>query len=311
MKKIIVAGGAGFIGVHLCKKLLENKNNFVICLDNFYSGQKKNLELFKNKNNFKFIRHDINKKISIPADEIYNLACPASPKFYQEDPVYTIKTCIIGTSNLLDNALKFNAKFFQASTSEIYGNPIYHPQREKDWGNVNPIGVRSCYDEGKRGAETLCFDFNRQFNLSVKVARIFNTYGPHMYKYDGRVISNIILQALKNKEINIYGSGKQTRSFCYIDDLILGITKLMRTNKKYLGPVNLGNPNETSILSIANKIKKLTKSKSKIVFKKLPKDDPIRRKPDINKAKKELKWHPKVYIDDGLIKTIKYYYKLI
>jgi UDP-glucuronate decarboxylase len=310
MKKIIVAGGVGFIGVHLCKKLLENKNNLVICLDNFYSGQKKNLELFKNKKNFKFIKHDINKKISIPADEIYNLACPASPKFYQEDPVYTIKTCIIGTSNLLDNALKFNAKFFQASTSEIYGDPIYHPQHEKDWGNVNPIGVRSCYDEGKRGAETLCFDFNRQFNLSVKVARIFNTYGPHMYKYDGRVISNIILQALKNKEINIYGNGKQTRSFCYVDDLILGITKFMRTKKSFLGPVNLGNPNETSILSIANKIKKLTKSKSKIVFKKLPKDDPTRRKPDINKAKKQLKWHPKVHIDEGLIKTIKYYYKL-
>lgn len=310
MKKIIVAGGAGFIGFHLCKKLLENKNNFVICLDNFYSGHKKNLESFKDKKNFKFIKHDINKKISIPADEIYNLACPASPKFYQEDPVYTIKTCIIGTCNLLDNAVKFNAKFFQASTSEIYGNPIFHPQREKDWGNVNPIGVRSCYDEGKRGAETLCFDYNRQFNLSVKVARIFNTYGTHMYKYDGRVISNIILQALKNKEINIYGNGKQTRSFCYVDDLISGITKFMRTKKSFLGPVNLGNPNETSILSIANKIKKLTKSKSKIAFKKLPKDDPTRRKPDINKAKKYLNWYPKVRLDEGLIKTIEYYYNL-
>ena len=310
MKKILVTGGTGFIGTHLCKELVKNKNNYVISLDNFNSGQKKNLIYFKNKINFKFIKHNIQKKISIDADEIYNLACPASPKIYQEDPVYTIKTCIIGTLNLLENAKKYNSKFFQASTSEVYGNPSLHPQPESYWGNVNPIGIRSCYDEGKRGAETLCFDFHRQYNLQIKVARIFNTYGPHMYQFDGRVISNIILQALKNKEINIYGDGQQTRSFCYIDDLISGITKLMSTKKNFLGPVNLGNPNEISILSIAKKIIKLTNSKSKIIYKKLPKDDPIRRKPNINKAKKELKWYPKIDLDLGLIKTIKYYKNL-
>ena len=307
MKKILVAGGAGLIGTHLCNKLLKNPKNFVYCLDNLYSGQKKNIKNFLKRKNFKFINHNILKKISLNTDEVYNLACPASPKFYQKDPVFTIKTCIIGTANLLDNALKYNAKFLQASTSEVYGNPLIHPQKENYWGNVNPIGVRSYYDEGKRGAETLCFDYHRQYKLPIKVVRIFNTYGLFMNKNDGRVISNFIIQALDDKNITVYGNGNQTRSFCYVSDLIEGLERFMKKGKNICGPINLGNPREITIIDIAKKIIKITNSKSRIVFKKLPNDDPEKRRPNISYAKKIINWSPEVSLDKGLIKTVNYY----
>ena len=303
MKTILVAGGAGFIGSHLCKKLLE-KENKVICVDNLLTGQKKNLI---NHKNYLFINHDITNSINIniKIDEIYNLACPASPKHYFKYPIYTTKISVIGTLNLLELAYKYNAKFLQASTSEVYGDPQTHPQNEDYFGNVNPIGPRACYDEGKRCAETLCSNFKREKNLDIKIVRIFNTYGPNMRVDDGRVISNFIIQALKNKDITIYGDGKQTRSFCYVSDLIDGLIKMMESNE--YGPINLGNPEEFTILDVAKKIIKLTDSKSKLKFLDSLEDDPKLRKPDITKAKTLLKWKPKISFEEGLQKTIKYF----
>jgi UDP-glucuronate decarboxylase len=305
MKKILVAGGAGFIGSHLCKRLLD-EGNYVICVDNFLTGQKKNI---LNHKHYEFIQKDILEPIDIEVDEIYNLACPASPKQYFKYPIYTTKISVIGTLNLLELACNYNAKFLQASTSEIYGDPLMHPQNEEYFGNVNPIGPRACYDEGKRCAETLCSDFVREKNLDVKIVRIFNTYGPNMALDDGRVVSNFIVQALKNENITVYGNGKQTRSFCYVDDLVDGLIRMMNSNE--FGPINLGNPEEYTILELAEKIIKLTNSKSEIVFKNLPTDDPKRRKPDITLAKNKLNWTPKITLEEGLKKTIKYFKELI
>ncbi len=302
MKKILVAGGAGFIGSHLIKRLL-NEGNYVICLDNFLTGQKENIIDFKN--NFKLIKHDIINPIDIKVDEIYNLACPASPKQYFKYPIYTTKISVFGTLNLLELAAKYNAKYLQASTSEIYGDPLIHPQTEEYFGNVNPIGPRACYDEGKRCAETLCSDFKREKNLNIKIVRIFNTFGENMSKNDGRVISNFIIQALKNENLTIYGDGRQTRSFCYVDDLVNGLIKMMNSN--YFGPINLGNPEEYTILEVAKKIIKLTNSKSKIIFLDALQDDPKLRKPNINKAKQLLNWSPEISFEEGLKKTISYF----
>tara|TARA_X000000368_G_scaffold60787_1_gene42869 strand:+ start:2481 stop:3413 length:933 start_codon:yes stop_codon:yes gene_type:complete len=306
MKKILVTGGAGFIGSHLCKKLLDN-NNDVLCIDNYFTGTKENIsELFKSPY-FEAIRHDICFPLYVEVDEIYNLACPASPVHYQHDPVQTTKTTVHGAINMLGLAKRINATILQASTSEVYGDPDIHPQIETYWGNVNPIGPRSCYDEGKRCAETLFFDYYRQHKLDIKVVRIFNTYGPNMHPNDGRVVSNFIMQALTNQDITIYGNGEQTRSFCYIDDLVNGMIKMMKSPKKVIGPINLGNPVEFKISELAQMIIKLTNSKSKIVNKDLPIDDPIRRKPDISMAKKSLDWEPNVDVIDGLKETIDYF----
>ena len=306
MKKILVTGGAGFIGSHLCKKLLDN-NNDVLCIDNYFTGTKENIsELFKSPY-FEAIRHDICFPLYVEVDEIYNLACPASPVHYQHDPVQTTKTTVHGAINMLGLAKRINATILQASTSEVYGDPDIHPQIETYWGNVNPIGPRSCYDEGKRCAETLFFDYYRQHKLDIKVVRIFNTYGPNMHPNDGRVVSNFIMQALTNRDITIYGNGEQTRSFCYIDDLVNGMIKMMKSPKKVIGPINLGNPVEFKIIELAQMIIKLTNSKSKIVNKDLPIDDPIRRKPDISMAKKSLDWEPNVDVIDGLKETIDYF----
>ena len=306
MKKILVTGGAGFIGSHLCKKLLDN-NNDVLCIDNYFTGTKENIsELFKSPY-FEAIRHDICFPLYVEVDEIYNLACPASPIHYQHDPVQTTKTTVHGAINMLGLAKRINATILQASTSEVYGDPDIHPQIETYWGNVNPIGPRSCYDEGKRCAETLFFDYYRQHKLDIKVVRIFNTYGPNMHPNDGRVVSNFIMQALTNRDITIYGNGEQTRSFCYIDDLVNGMIKMMKSPKKVIGPINLGNPVEFKISELAQMIIKLTNSKSKIVNKDLPIDDPIRRKPDISMAKKSLDWEPNVDVIDGLKETIDYF----
>ncbi len=304
MKKILITGGAGFIGSHLSKKLL-NQGNEVICLDNFFTGSKKNILEFLSNPLFELIRHDICNPFFLEVDEIYNLACPASPIHYQENPIKTTKTSVLGTINTLGLAKRVNAKVLQASTSEVYGDPTQHPQKESYWGNVNPIGIRSCYDEGKRLSETLCFDYIRQNKVDVKVIRIFNTYGPNMSINDGRVVSNFIVQALKGDDITIYGKGDQTRSFQYIDDLILGMTKMM--SSKFTGPVNIGNPYEFTILQLANLIIKLTKSKSKISFLELPSDDPKQRKPDIEMAKEKLNWEPKTSLEEGLKKTINYF----
>ena len=306
MKKILVTGGAGFIGSHLCKKLIEDGND-VLCVDNYFTGTKKNInELFSNPY-FEMVRHDICFPLYVEVDEIFNLACPASPIHYQHDPVQTTKTSVHGAINMLGLAKRINVKILQASTSEVYGDPEKHPQDETYWGNVNPIGPRSCYDEGKRCAETLFFDYYRQHNLEIKVVRIFNTYGPNMHPNDGRVVSNFIMQALQNKDLTVYGNGEQTRSFCFIDDLVLGLQKMMNSAKENIGPINLGNPTELKILDLAKKIIKLTDSKSKIINRDLPLDDPIRRKPDISEAKKILNWNPKVDIDDGLKETIEYF----
>lgn len=305
-KRILVTGGAGFIGSHLCEKLLQ-ENNFVICLDNFFTGSKKNIEHLLDNKNFQLIEHDVTLPYDIEVDEIYNLACPASPPHYQYDPVKTIRTSVLGIINMLDLAKKYNAKILQASTSEIYGDPIVHPQVESYWGNVNPIGVRSCYDEGKRCAETLMMDYHRQFNVDIRIVRIFNTYGPNMALNDGRVVSNFIVQALENKDITIYGDGSQTRSFCYVSDLIDGLVKMMENPQLFIGPVNLGNPQETSILDFAKYIISLTNSSSKIIFKELPSDDPVQRKPNIELAKKELDWEPKVNAEEGIKNTINYF----
>ncbi len=306
MKRILVTGGAGFLGSHLCEKLLK-KGHEVICLDNFYTGQRANIVKFVKNPMFEVMRHDITWPLYVEVDEIYNLACPASPIHYQFDPVQTTKTSVHGAINMLGLAKRVKAKIMQASTSEVYGDPEIHPQPESYWGNVNPTGYRSCYDEGKRCAETLFFDYRRQHDLRIKVARIFNTYGPNMHPNDGRVVSNFIMQALHGEPITVYGEGNQTRSFCYVDDLIDGFLRLMDTPDDFTGPVNLGNPNEFTILELASKVIELTKSKSKIIFKPLPSDDPTQRQPDIKLAKKALKWQPKVKLEDGLKKTIKYF----
>ena len=309
MKRILVTGGAGFLGSHLCERLL-NEGHEVICVDNFYTGTRSNITSLLKNPYFEVIRHDICFPLYVEVDEIYNLACPASPIHYQFDPVQTTKTSVHGAINMLGLAKRVRAKILQASTSEVYGDPMIHPQPETYWGNVNPIGFRSCYDEGKRCAETLFFDYRRQHKLRIKVARIFNTYGSKMHPNDGRVVSNFILQALRGDNITIYGSGKQTRSFCYADDLIDGLIKLMGTPDDFTGPVNLGNPSEFTIMELAQKIIQLTKSRSKIVFKPLPEDDPTQRKPDITLAKKVLKWTPKVPLEQGLRKTIAYFKKI-
>jgi len=310
MKRVLVTGGGGFIGSHLCERLLSEENE-LLCIDNFFTGAKGNIAHLINNPYFEVLRHDITFPIYIEVDEIYNLACPASPIHYQLDPVQTIKTAVHGAINMLGLAKRLKTRILQASTSEVYGNPSVHPQPETYWGSVNPIGVRSCYDEGKRCAETLFFDYHRQHKLKIKVARIFNTYGPRMHQNDGRVVSNFIIQALRGDNITVYGDGSQTRSFCYIDDMIEGMIKLMNTPDDITGPVNLGNPSEISILDLAEKVLKITHSKSKIVFKPLPQDDPVRRCPDIKLAKKILKWRPKVGLDEGLEKTAVYFKKVL
>jgi UDP-glucuronate decarboxylase len=305
-KRILITGGAGFIGSHLCEKLLEEGNE-VICVDNFFTGSKENIKHLLGNPYFEVLRHDITFPLYVEVDEIYNLACPASPIHYQFDPVQTTKTSVMGAINMLGLAKRLKIRILQASTSEVYGDPTVHPQKEDYWGNVNPIGPRACYDEGKRCAETLFFDYHRQHNLDIKVVRIFNTYGPRMLPNDGRVVSNFIVQALKGEDITVYGDGSQTRSFCYIDDMVDGIIKMMNSPKGFTGPVNLGNPGEFTILELAQMILKLTKSKSKIVFKPLPQDDPKQRQPDITLAKSRLNWEPKVPLQEGLIKTIEYF----
>ena len=305
-KKVLVTGGAGFLGSHLCGKLLSGGND-VICLDNLYTGSKDNIVKYQNNNFFEFIRHDITIPIYLEIDQIYNLACPASPIHYQHDPVFTTKTNVHGSINMLGLSKRTGARIMQASTSEVYGDPEQHPQDESYWGNVNPIGKRSCYDEGKRCAETLFFDYHRQHNLEIKVARIFNTYGPNMHPDDGRVVSNFIIQALNNKPITIYGNGTQTRSFCYVTDMIDAFVRLMDSAKGITGPINLGNPNEITISELAERIISITSSNSTVIHKDLPEDDPIRRKPNITAAEKSLNWKPKVDIDTGLKNTINYF----
>lgn len=306
MKQILVTGGAGFIGSHLCSRLLKEGND-VICVDNLFTGSKRNIEELLNDHHFEFLRHDVTKELLVEVDQIYNLACPASPVHYQYNPVKTMKTSVMGAINMLGLAKRVKARVLQASTSEIYGNPNVHPQHEEYWGNVNPIGIRSCYDEGKRAAETLFFDYYRQNNVDIKIIRIFNTYGPNMSIDDGRVISNFIVQALKGEDITIYGNGTQTRSFCYVDDLVEGMIRMMNSQDGFTGPVNLGNPCEFTMLELAKKVISLTKSKSNIVYKPLPQDDPVMRKPVIEIAKKKLHWMPKIGLDEGLKKTIDYF----
>ena len=309
-KRIPVTGGAGFLGSHLCERLLKEGHE-VLCVDNFYTGRRSNIAHLLSNPYFEVLRHDICFPLYIEVDEIYNLACPASPIHYQFDPVQTTKTSVHGGINMLGLAKRLKVKILQASTSEVYGNPTVHPQPETYWGNVNPIGLRSCYDEGKRCAETLFFDYHRQHKLKIKVARIFNTYGPRMYPNDGRVVSNFIMQALRGEDITVFGDGSQTRSFCYVDDLIDGLVKLMNSSDDFIGPVNLGNPNEFSILDLAEKVIELTGSRSKIVYAPLPADDPVRRQPDISLSKKELGWEPKIQLEEGLKKTIEYFRDLV
>ena len=306
MKRILVTGGAGFIGSHLCKRLIDEGNE-VICADNLFTGSKKNIEALLENNRFEFMRHDVTKELLVEVDQIYNLACPASPVHYQYNPVKTMKTSVLGAINMLGLAKRVRGKILQASTSEVYGNPYVHPQPEGYWGNVNPIGIRSCYDEGKRAAETLFFDYHRQNGVDIKVIRIFNTYGPNMNPDDGRVVSNFIVQALKGEDITIYGDGRQTRSFCYVDDLVEGMVRMMNSRDGFTGPVNLGNPGEFTMLELAEKVLALTGSKSNIVYQSLPQDDPTQRKPVIDLAKKELDWEPKVALAEGLKKTIAYF----
>ncbi|TAN44289.1 MAG: SDR family oxidoreductase [Nitrospirae bacterium] len=305
-KRIIVTGGAGFLGSHLCEKLLKEGKE-VICVDNFFTGSKHNIKHLMDNPYFEMLRHDITFPLYLEADEIYNLACPASPVHYQFDPVQTTKTSVMGSINMLGLAKRLKIKVLLASTSEVYGDPEVHPQPESYKGSVNPIGPRACYDEGKRCAETLFFDYNRQHKLKIKVVRIFNTYGPYMHPNDGRVVSNFIMQALQNKDITIYGEGTQTRSFCYVDDLVDGLVKMMDSRHDFTGPVNLGNPDEFTMLGLAKKIIELTGSKAKLAFKPLPSDDPMQRKPDIALARKELAWEPKVKLEEGLRKTIAYF----
>lgn len=306
VKTVLVTGGSGFLGSHLCRKLLSQGHQ-VICVDNLYSSAKKNILPLLDHDNFEFIRHDITFPLYLEVDEIYNLACPASPIHYQADPVQTVKTNVHGAINMLGLAKRLNCKIFQASTSEVYGDPEITPQHESYLGKVNPIGKRACYDEGKRCAETLFFDYHRQHNLNIKVARIFNTYGPNMHPNDGRVVSNFIVQALMGEDITIYGDGSQTRSFCYVDDLVEGFISLMASNDDITGPVNLGNPGEFTMIELAEKVISKTKSDSKIIFLPLPEDDPKQRCPDISFAEKNLNWRPRISLDDGLEKTIDYF----
>jgi len=306
MMKILVTGGAGFLGSHLCERLLKAGKD-VLCVDNFFTGTKQNIVHLLHSPYFELLRHDVTFPLYVEVDQIYNLACPASPTHYQFDPVQTTKTSVHGAINMLGLAKRLKARILQASTSEVYGDPEVHPQPESYWGRVNPIGGRSCYDEGKRCAETLFFDYHRQHKLDIKVARIFNTYGPRMHPNDGRVVSNFIVQSLRGEPITVYGDGKQTRSFCYVDDLVEGLTRMMESDRGFSGPVNLGNPEEFSMLELAQRIIQLTKSKSRIQFKPLPQDDPRQRRPDIDLARKQLKWKPKVNLDDGLKETIRYF----
>lgn len=306
MKRILVSGGAGFIGSHLCTRLV-NEGHDVICLDNFFTGSKDNIKHLMGNHHFEVVRHDVTYPYSAEVDEIYNLACPASPIHYQHDPIQTAKTSVMGAINMLGLAMRLDAKILQASTSEVYGDPIVHPQPESYWGNVNPVGYRSCYDEGKRCAETLFMDYYRQNQARIKIIRIFNTYGPRMLPNDGRVVSNFIIQALNNEDITIYGDGKQTRSFQYIDDLIEGMVRMMDTEDDFTGPVNLGNPNEFPVLELAERVIRMTGSTSKIVFKPLPTDDPKQRQPDIKLAKEKLGWQPTVELEDGLKRMIEYF----
>ncbi|MDR2432126.1 MAG: SDR family oxidoreductase [Candidatus Margulisbacteria bacterium] len=306
--RVLVTGGAGFLGSHLCDKLIKEKYE-VICLDNFFTGQKHNIEHLTGSPYFELVRHDVTFPYYVEVDEIYNLACPASPVHYQHDPVQTAKTSVHGAINMLGLAKRVKARILQASTSEVYGDPSVHPQTEHYWGNVNPIGLRSCYDEGKRCAETLFFDYYRQHKLEIKIVRIFNTYGPRMHPNDGRVVSNFIIQALRGEDITIYGDGAQSRSFCYVDDLIDALFLMMRTAGDFTGPVNVGNPSEFTILELAEKILSLTKSRSKIIFQPLPQDDPRQRQPDIVLAEQKLGWQPRVSLEDGLKETINYFRK--
>ena len=305
-KRVLVTGGAGFIGSHLCERLVSEGHD-VLCVDNYFTGSKDNVAHLFNNPNFELMRHDVTFPLYIETDEIYNLACPASPIHYQFDPVQTTKTSVHGAINMLGLSRRVRAKIFQASTSEIYGDPQVHPQQESYWGHCNPIGPRACYDEGKRCAETLFFDYRRQHNVSIKVARIFNTYGPHMHPTDGRVVSNFIVQALRNKPVTIYGDGSQTRSFCYIDDLIEAFLRIMNTDDEFIGPVNIGNPEEFTIQELADTVITLVGSKSKIILKPLPDDDPVQRRPDITIARDILDWEPKVQLLEGLKKTITYF----
>lgn len=305
-KQILVTGGAGFLGSHLCGALLQ-KGYHVLCLDNLYTGQKENIFPFLSNPRFEWIRHDVVEPILLEADEIYHLACPASPIHYQYNPIKTVKTAVSGTMNMLGLAKRVKAKFLQASTSEIYGDPQENPQKETYWGNVNPIGPRSCYDEGKRLAETLCFDYHRESHVDIKVVRIFNTYGPNMSQNDGRVMSNLILQALKNEPMTLYGDGSQTRSFCYVDDLIEGLILMMEKKTPWTGPVNMGNPENCSISNLAQLIKTLTKSSSPLIFAPLPQDDPKQRQPDITLASTHLHWTPTTSLEEGLVRTINYF----
>ena len=307
MKQILVTGGAGFIGSHLCERLV-NEGNSVICLDNFYSGSKENIWHLIGHPGFELVRHDVTMPYRVEVDEIYNLACPASPVYYQYDPIQTTKTSVFGTFHMLGLAKRTKARLLQASTSEVYGDPVQHPQSEDYWGNVNPIGIRSCYDEGKRCAESLCFDYHRIHGVEVKVIRIFNTYGPRMAENDGRVVSNFVVQALKGEDLTIYGDGSQTRSFQYISDLVEGMIRMMASPEGFTGPVNLGNPGEFTMLELAEKVLAKVGGKSKIVFKPLPQDDPKMRRPDISLAKKELGWEPKVTLDEGLDRVIDYFH---
>ena len=306
MKRILVSGGAGFIGSHLCTRLV-NEGHDVICLDNFFTGSKDNIKHLMGNHHFEVVRHDVTYPYSAEVDEIYNLACPASPIHYQHDPIQTAKTSVMGAINMLGLAMRLDAKILQASTSEVYGDPIIHPQPESYWGNVNPVGYRSCYDEGKRCAETLFMDYYRQNQTRIKIIRIFNTYGPRMLPNDGRVVSNFIIQALNNEDITIYGDGKQTRSFQYIDDLIEGMVRMMDTEDDFTGPINIGNPNEFPVLDLAERVIRMTGSTSKIVFKPLPTDDPKQRQPDIKLAKEKLGWQPTVELEDGLKRMIEYF----
>jgi UDP-glucuronate decarboxylase len=309
-KRILVTGGAGFLGSHLCDRLLE-RGDEVVCADNLFTGSKRNIEHLHGNPRFEFVRHDVTFPLYLEVDEIYNLACPASPVHYQHDPVQTTKTSVHGAINMLGLAKRLRCRIFQASTSEVYGDPSVHPQTEGYWGNVNPIGIRSCYDEGKRCAETLFFDYHRQHGLDIKVARIFNTYGPRMHPNDGRVVSNFIVQALQGNPITIFGEGQQTRSFCYVDDLVEGFLRFMETDAGFTGPMNLGNPGEFTIRQLAEKVIELTGSKSTLEFKPLPSDDPLQRKPDISLAQSKIGWTPEVQLEAGLKKTISYFDKLL
>jgi UDP-glucuronate decarboxylase len=310
MKRILVTGGSGFLGSHLCERLLREDQE-VLCVDNYFTGRRENIEHLIGHKRFDLMRHDVTFPLYVEVDQIYNLACPASPVHYQFDPVQTTKTSVIGAINMLGLAKRVKARILQASTSEVYGDPAVHPQTEDYWGNVNPIGIRSCYDEGKRCAETLFFDYNRQHRLDVKVMRIFNTYGPRMHPNDGRVVSNFIVQALKGEDITIYGDGSQTRSFCYVDDLIDGMVRLMNSRVGFTGPVNVGNPGEFTMLELAERVLSLAGGPSKIVFLSLPQDDPKQRQPNIDLARAELDWEPKVKLDDGLRETIAYFRRLL